>query len=107
MKRQHDLVGIKADAYRTPVVKTLYPRPQTLSQADAYRTPVVIESKLPGDLILACGAEIHIRIALERGELGDFSKCLSPLLALYQEAVVQEGTAQVWSENANEFIAYR
>lgn len=61
---------------------------------------------ITGDI--ACDAfETHIRIALERGELGDFSKCLGPLCELYHHAVAEEGTATAWSEHAHEFLAYR
>jgi hypothetical protein len=52
-------------------------------------------------------AETHIRIALERGNLGDFAKCLSPLLELYHQAHQQVGSATRWSNNANEFVSYR
>ena len=52
-------------------------------------------------------AETHIRIALEKGNLGDFAKCIAPLCELYYQADKCGDGAHAWSENVCEFMAYR
>jgi len=58
-----------------------------------------IEGTIPCDAY-----ETHIRIALERADLAEFTRCLSSLSSLYHSAVLN---GETWSPSTNEFIAYR
>ncbi|KAJ1494136.1 SAC3/GANP/Nin1/mts3/eIF-3 p25 family-domain-containing protein [Baffinella frigidus] len=55
---------------------------------------------------LICDAyETQIRIALERADLGEFSRCLSALQEIYHAASVKKGVQA--SPNKAEFVSYR